>query len=132
TMRHHRCRLPCSRPGLVLLVLALIPSFALGQQDGAQRWAFSTLSSSTAGDIIATPTIGPDGTVYIGVEVGLSTSAVNSGKLFAVKPDGSLKWTFNAPDWIDSAPAIARDGTIYVGCWDGNLYALKPDGTKLW
>ena len=125
-------RLPLSRVLLLLLAVILFCSSTQAQQDGAQRWAFSTLSSSTAGDIISTPTVGPDGTVYIGVEVGLSTSVVNSGKLFAVKPDGSLKWTFDTPDWIDSAPTIARDGTIYVGCWDGNLYALKPDGTKLW
>ena len=29
-----------------------------------------------------------------------------------------------------SSPAIASDGTIYVGSNDQRLYALKPDGTK--
>ena len=115
-----------------VLALALAPLASLAQADGASRWAFSTLSSATPGDIIATPTIGPDGTVYIGVEVGLSTNAVNAGRLFAIKSDGTLKWTFNAPDWIDSAPAVTTTGIIYTGCWDGNLYALNSDGTKRW
>ncbi|PTY06311.1 hypothetical protein DB347_12820 [Opitutaceae bacterium EW11] len=119
------------------LSLVLAASFCLAvrttaQADGAQRWAFSTLSSSTAGNIVATPATGPDGAIYIGVEIGTSTSSSNTGKLFAVNPDGSVKWTFDAPDWIDSTPAVGSDGTVYVGCWNGVLYALKSDGTKLW
>ena len=27
---------------------------------------------------------------------------------------------------------LAVDGTIYFGSWDGNFYALKPDGSKKW
>ena len=30
-------------------------------------------------------------------------------------------------------PAIGSDGTIYVGSWDNNLYAINPDGgSKKW
>jgi outer membrane protein assembly factor BamB len=29
-------------------------------------------------------------------------------------------------------PAIGADGTIYVGSWDYNLYAVKPDGSEKW
>ena len=31
-----------------------------------------------------------------------------------------------------STPAIADDGTIYVGSEDTNLYAVNPDGTQKW
>ncbi len=35
--------------------------------------------------------------------------------------------------WIeDSSPAIGSNGTIYVGSWDDNLYAINPDGTLKW
>lgn len=105
---------------------------ARAQTDGAQRWAFSTLSTSTAGTIVSSPAMGPDGTIYIGVEVGTSTSATASGRVFALTPAGTQKWVFTAPDWIDSTPAVAADGTIYFGCWNGVLYALAPDGTKRW
>ena len=112
--------------------LVAVAVSARAQIDGAQRWAFSTLSSATAGDVISSPSVGPDGTIYLGVEVGSSTSATSSGRLFAVKPDGTQRWVFTTPDWVDSAPAVAADGTVYFGCWDGNLYALRPDGTKKW
>ncbi len=116
---------------VVSLVVALAASLR-AQADGAQRWAFSTLSSSSVGNIVSSPTVGPDGTVYIGVEIGTSGSVSASGRLFAINPNGSLKWSYPAPDWVDSAPAIAPDGTIYFGCWDGNVYALNPNGTKKW
>ena len=73
-----------------------------------------------------------DGTVYIGVEVGSSASAVQSGQLVAINPNGTPKWTFTTADWIDSAPAIGLDGTVHFGCWDGNFYALRPDRTVKW
>jgi len=33
---------------------------------------------------------------------------------------------------VGSSPAIGADGTIYVGSWDGKLYAVNPDGTEKW
>ncbi|BAU26527.1 outer membrane protein assembly factor BamB [Aneurinibacillus soli] len=42
------------------------------------------------------------------------------------------KWEFLTGGNINSSPAIASDGTIYIGSNDGNLYAIKPDGTKKW
>src|SRR6478672_5616067 len=42
------------------------------------------------------------------------------------------KWDFEIGDAGPSSPAIAPDGTIYVGSNDHRLYALKPDGTKKW
>ncbi len=119
-------------PSMIGVSLALIVPRAAAQADGAQRWAFATLSSATAGNIVSSPAVGADGTIYIGVEVGTLNSATPSGRLFAVKPDGTQRWVFPTPDWVDSTPAVAPDGTIYFGCWDGNLYALRPDGTRQW
>lgn len=45
---------------------------------------------------------------------------------------GTLKWEFLTGDWIDSSPAIDDSGTIYVGSFDGKLYAINPGGTKKW
>ena len=115
-----------------VLVAAAMASEARAQADGAQRWAFQTLSSATAGNIVSSPAVGPDGTVYIGVEVGASTSTTPGGRLFAIRPGGTQRWVFETPDWVDSTPAIAADGTVYFGCWDGNLDALRADGTRKW
>ncbi len=39
--------------------------------------------------------------------------------------DGSKKWSFEADGLFDSSPALAADGTVYVGCGNGCLYAIK-------
>ena len=33
---------------------------------------------------------------------------------------------------VGSSPAIAGDGTSYVGCEDGILYAVGPNGEQRW
>ena len=43
-----------------------------------------------------------------------------------------VEWTYATGDKINSSPATAPDGTIYVGSEDGNLYAINPDGTTKW
>src|ERR1017187_5498932 len=54
--------------------------------------------------------------------------------------DGSLRWGwgFKVGGFVDSSPAVANDGTIYVGGWDetspnnGRLLAINRAGTLLW
>jgi len=41
------------------------------------------------------------------------------------------KWRYQTGGPL-SSPAIAADGTVYVGSNDGYLYALNPDGTLKW
>jgi outer membrane protein assembly factor BamB len=48
----------------------------------------------------------------------------------AVEPE--LLWRTEVGVVLDSCPAIAEDGTLYVGSRDKHLYALKPDGSILW
>jgi outer membrane protein assembly factor BamB len=45
---------------------------------------------------------------------------------------GSLKWCFDTKDDIYGSPAIAADGTIYIGSKNYSLYALNPDSTVYW
>ena len=43
------------------------------------------------------------------------------------------KWAFTAGGGFDNnSPAMGKDGTIYIACSDGNLYAVNPDGTQQW
>jgi outer membrane protein assembly factor BamB len=41
-------------------------------------------------------------------------------------------WPFTTGDEITSPPAVAEDGTVYVGSLDGKMYAINPDGTPKW
>jgi outer membrane protein assembly factor BamB len=43
-----------------------------------------------------------------------------------------LKWSFTTGYDVYSSPAIGTDGTIYVGSFDGTLYAMHPDGSQKW
>ncbi|MBU1940730.1 MAG: PQQ-binding-like beta-propeller repeat protein [Candidatus Thermoplasmatota archaeon] len=52
--------------------------------------------------------------------------------LYAIYPDGILKWKYKTGGLIWSAPALADDGTIYVGSWDCRLHALYSNGTLKW
>ena len=43
-----------------------------------------------------------------------------------------LKWAYATNGIVNSSPAIGSDGTIFVGSYDNNLYAINPDGSKKW
>jgi FOG: WD40-like repeat len=65
--------------------------------------------------VIASPVIAAEGTVYIGSR---------DGYLYAINPDGTLKWKFKTGGMIHSTPAIDNKGTVYIGSDDGYLYAI--------
>ncbi len=46
--------------------------------------------------------------------------------------DGTVRWDFRTGHQITSSPAVGADGTIYVGSWDEDFYAINPDGTERW
>ena len=54
------------------------------------------------------------------------------GVFYAIKADGTLKWTFPCPSDVTRNPAIGLDGTIYFAVYNGTLYALNNDGTLKW
>ena len=42
------------------------------------------------------------------------------------------KWAVPTVNLLESSPAIAADGTIYLGAFDTNLYAVNPNGILKW
>jgi len=76
----------------------------------------------------ASPTIGPDGTIYIGA---------NNSNFYAVSPTGQLVWLFEAEREIGgiwSTAALSADNrTLYFGANKGGMYALnRVDGSLRW
>ena len=47
-------------------------------------------------------------------------------------PHAVIRWTFATSAGIYGGPAIAGDGTVYVGSMDGSLYAVTAAGTMKW
>lgn len=68
------------------------------------------------------PAIGPDGTIY-----------VSSSSLYALNPDGSIKWTYKSENgWIFGPPVVAGDGSILIHDSKDWLCAINPDGSEKW
>ena len=91
----------------------------VGPQVNATKWIFSTGNSI----YYACPTIAADGTIYIGSY---------DGKLYAINPDGTLKWSYSTGTRIYGSALIGKDGTIYFGSFNRKFYALYPNGTEKW
>ena len=78
----------------------------LGRSSGALLYqkSFGTVSNNRNAGI---PSIGPDGTVFIG----------NNSRLYALDPSNSLaqKWVIDTITYpTGSAPTIGRDGNLYI------------------
>ena len=67
------------------------------------------------------PAIDDKGIIYLG----------GNKNLYAIYPNGTLKWNYTNGNYISSSPAIGGDGIIYYGNYY-KLSALNPDGTMKW
>ncbi len=106
--------------------------------DGTLKWFFQPEAwKNGTGSTWGQPAIGPDGTIYFGSrESGPSedfgSTNWGDGKLYALNPDGSVKWATDIESGL-TAPAIASDGTIYIGTSGGSkIRAISSDGTENW
>lgn len=98
---------------------------AFDSNSGTKRWqvAVGTKISNSS------PVVGPDGTIYIGCNNGLAAVKPNS-----TNTAGTLLWTFptlinGVIGMVDDTPALASDGSLYVGArYQSNrtLFALRP------
>ncbi len=120
--------------------------------EGEFRWFFNTnpsFSPKEDGEITGGVALADDGTLYFGVE---------DARLFAMKPDGTVKWIASVRAYENkyeienhmywATPVVGDDGTIYIntlGYYDeimsgaengehnfGYLWAINPDGSEKW
>lgn len=49
-----------------------------------------------------------------------------NNNVYAVNTDGTKKWVLQTGGVVSASPAIAADGTIYVGSNDFKLYGIGP------
>ncbi|MEW6079438.1 MAG: PQQ-binding-like beta-propeller repeat protein [Thermodesulfobacteriota bacterium] len=112
--------------------------YALDVRTGKLKWTFDPSHDSPSGRQVffGSPAVGNDGTLY-----AAAYCPSNRGYLYAVNPDGTLKWRYPGKgrtkiQALCSPPAIGDDGTIYVGSFGdkdkARLYAFHPDGTLKW
>ena len=78
-------------------------------------------------DLRTSPAVGPDGTIY---------AANGTTPIFAIRPDGSLKWNtegIRAGDSLHSSPALGRETpsgrtVVYMGERSNKVIAISNDG----
>lgn len=105
-------------------------------RNGTLAWQYHAADQDVPlflGSTISPPAISPHGTVYVGG---------HDKFLHALDRDGALLWKYDAGNFIDSIPAVGRDGTIYVATSPNSgdeyeelkyyLHAVDPDGTMKW
>ena len=110
--------LSCGAMVTLSLFLSL-PACQAAGEPGTLKWTFTT-----GGEVLSSPAIGADGTVYIGS---------NDNNVYALDGQtGAKKWVFATRGEVRSSPAIGADGSVYVGggwatyCLDGQT------GQKKW
>ncbi len=88
----------------------LFDLYALNPDDGSVKWKFDPGSGRTIQG--GTPCNSVDGSIYFGTHIG----DFSGGEIIAVNSDGTEKWRrLIANEWVDFAPFIGEDGTVYIG-----------------
>ncbi|HXG01686.1 MAG TPA: PQQ-binding-like beta-propeller repeat protein [Bacteroidota bacterium] len=90
----------------------------LRQRQGRVKWAFE----ADCDNLWFRPALAPDGTVYV---------HGSEGFVFALTPDGGLKWIHKVNWYAYVPPAAGPEGEVYVGSIQ-RLTAINPDGTERW
>jgi outer membrane protein assembly factor BamB len=147
-------------------VIVQLSNFYALTPTGDIKWIISL-----SGIVNSSPAIASDGTIYIGTQGDLKFDRTNpcdqesifppsnanpglpsGGHLYAINPNGTIKWDFHTLGVVDSSPAIGANGTIYVGSHrslkfygenqsvlldqdsitTGFITAINPNGTLKW
>ena len=102
--------------------------YALDPEDGSVQWRYDAGKS-----LITASAISPGGAIHFGDD---------DQSIYALNPpsnagdSGELVWRYQLPtdnpNLAFSNPAIAADGSVYVGGSDSYMYALSADGSSKW
>jgi len=91
------------------------------QSSGRVRWTFE----ADADNLWWRPALAPDGTIY------LHTNTDRDGIVYALSPDGGLKWVQKVNWYPYVPPSAGPDGAVYVGSIS-TIYRISPDGGIDW
>ena len=91
------------------------------QSSGRIRWSFE----ADGDNLRWRPALAPDGTIY------LHTNNTTDGLVYALSPNGALRW-IQKVNWNPYVPPSAGpDGAVYVGSI-GTIYRISPAGGIDW
>ena len=94
--------------------------------DGSERWSVVVMRpppgyEGLSANVDSPASVGPDGAIY-----------VLSRGLFAINPDGSIRWHYHTgTSGFRTTPILGADGSVYVGSGP-RVTALDAQGRLLW
>ncbi|MCC6831574.1 MAG: hypothetical protein IT200_09540 [Thermoleophilia bacterium] len=95
--------------------------------DGNLPWSTDVaVGQGALGVEASVPSVGPDGTTYIGVATSNGISRWD-GRIVAVGPDGAVRWDVPVGG-MPSRPAIDASGNVWTGTTLGEVVTLSPGG----
>jgi len=88
--------------------------------DGVEKWRYFCKDGGVDAGIV----IDNEGNIFFGDKWAYVRS---------LSPNGTLRWEYRTSGQITSAPALAEDGTLYIGSMDEMLYAFNSkNGSLKW
>jgi outer membrane protein assembly factor BamB len=113
--------------------VARYQSFYAINPDGTLKWSYK-LTEKYEDFVTFSPALGKDGTIYVG------SHKSEEGKLYALGPEGDVRWILQPQGVVCTAIMIGEDGTLYFGLdilqggdvISSYLYALNPDSSLKW
>jgi outer membrane protein assembly factor BamB len=103
--------------------------YAIDADRGTLLWK----SDDLGGAMVARPTLGPDGLLYVGF-FGTKGDRLDKGsKLVAVDAaNGAPRWNTPTKGWVFASPLL-HEGVLYFGDTEGYFYAVSAvDGAVRW
>ncbi|NYZ79459.1 PQQ-binding-like beta-propeller repeat protein [Candidatus Micrarchaeota archaeon] len=90
--------------------------YAVYAADGSKSWNITTGTEAQS-------------SVHYDADSGFSYFGTSDNNLYAADPQGHIAWRFETGNWVISTPLDYR-GILYVGSYDGNLYAISTIRTS--
>ncbi len=91
---------------------------------GTVKWTCD-IGSAPFDFSLSTPTVNPDGATFF--------PTFSAKAFYAITPGGAIDWNCNLGDESQLGSAALNQGdTAYIGCLNGNLHAVAPNGTIDW
>ena len=97
---------------------------SLSDEEPELIWEYAT----TTGFQDASLAVDKQGNVIFGCDANNSRGDYN---IAALNNKGEEQWTYKAGDVVRSTPAVADDGTFYIGSYDDNLYAFNAASSTI-
>ena len=96
--------------------------FAVDGTTGTEKWAYSTVSAIPDGGVA----LGADGTIY--ASGGEHLASTSSAGIYALNPDGTLKWHYPSGASVQTSPVVDSRGYIHFVDAAATYYVLTAEG----